>query len=107
MPIMVIPRRIPKSRCMKHAHNPPKMIQMILRRRLRHPDGQSVSLISAPNGHRHKMPILNVCRANGSPIIVMASARLPVKYPMAASSPPKIHHSKFPIIRIQLIFKNP
>ncbi len=34
------------------------------------------------------------------PMMVIAIARLPVKYPMAASRPPKSHHNRFPIIRI-------
>ena len=70
-----------------------------------HPMGPSVSFTSAPNGQRHNRPILKVCNATGMPMIVMAKAKLPVKYPMAASNPPKSHHNKFPIIRILILFK--
>ena len=40
----------------------------------------------------------------GTPMIVQAIARLPVKYPMAASSPPKTSHNTFPIILIVFLF---
>lgn len=51
----------------------------------------------APKGQRHSRPILKVCNATGMPMMVMAIAKLPVKYPMAASRPPKSHHNRLPI----------
>ncbi len=72
-------RRIPKRMWVKHAHKPPKIIQMILSGMVIQPERLSPSLTSAPKGHRHKSPSLNVCTAAGMPIMVMASAKLPVK----------------------------
>lgn len=53
-----------------------------------------------PNGHRHKSPIFTVCNATGIPMMVHAITKLAVKYPMAASRPPKIHHKMLPSIFI-------
>lgn len=83
-----------------HAHRPPHNSQMRFRGIRMHPVGDSVLLISAPKGHKHSKPILKVCKARGMPMMVIAYAKLPVKYPKAASRPPKTHHSKFPIILI-------
>ena len=43
------------------------------------PVGLFVFLTFEPNGHKHKSPILNVCKAMGMPIMVIANAKLPVK----------------------------
>ena len=79
IPMMVMKRRIPKKICVSHAQSPPKIIQIRFIGIRMHPVGPSVLLTSAPNGHRHNSPILKVCRANGMPMMVTASARLPVK----------------------------
>ena len=68
------------------------------------PVGLFVFLTFEPNGHKHKSPILKVCKAIGNPIMVIANAKLPVKYPMAASSPPKIHQIILPNIFIYIYF---
>lgn len=60
MPIIVTNSSMPKNMCVSHAHNPPKTIQMIFRGIVIHPDGDAVSLTSAPKGQRHSSPILNV-----------------------------------------------
>lgn len=98
MPIMVIKSSMPKNMCTKKDHSPPKNSQMIFIGTRMHPMGQSVFLISAPKGQRHNRPSLKVCNARGIPMRVMANARLPVKYPMAASSPPKNSQMIFPNI---------
>ncbi len=100
MPIIVTNSNTPKTMCISHAHKPPKTIQRIFSGIRMHPEGLSVSFTSAPKGHRQSKPILNVCKATGMPMMVIAIARLPVKYPMAASRPQKSHHNRFPIIRI-------
>ena len=43
------------------------------------PVGLFASYTSAPKGHKHNKPILNVCKATGMPMMVMAIAKLPVK----------------------------
>src|SRR3712207_6796936 len=58
----------------------------------------SSDLTVEPNGHRHSRPILKVCSATGMPMMVQNRTRLPVKYPKAASKPPKRHQMMFPII---------
>ena len=65
--------------CIRHAHNPPKMIQMMLSGTVMQPDSVSVSLTSAPKGHRQSSPSLKVCIATGMPTMVKASAKLPEK----------------------------
>ena len=55
--------------------------------------GLSVGMTLAPNGQRQSSPSLYVCIAKGMPMIVMAKARLPVKYPKAASRPPHNNHT--------------
>lgn len=96
--MMVMKSNIPKKICISHAHKPPKTIQMTLRGKVMQTLGLSPSLTSAPNGHKQSKPILKVCNAMGMPIMVQAITKLPVKYPIAASRPPKSHHSRFPII---------
>lgn len=64
----------------------------------------SVSLTSAPSGHRHNNPILNVCIATGMPMIVIAIARLTQKYAKAIFKPPKSNHNKFPIVLMSFRF---
>ncbi len=106
IPMMVMKSSTPKNMCTSHAHKPPKIIQMILSGNVIHPFGLSPLLTSAPKGHRQSIPILTVCNATGMPTMVQAIAKLPVKYPMAASSPPKSHHNKFPIILILFQFSS-
>ena len=72
-------RSSPKKMWVRHAQKPPKIIQMILSGMVIQPERLSPSLTSAPKGHRHKSPSLNVCTAAGMPIMVRASAKLPVK----------------------------
>lgn len=79
IPIIVTNSSMPKNTCVSHAHKPPKTIHMILSGIVIHPDDDAVSLTSAPKGQRHSSPILNVCRAKGMPMMVRATARLPVK----------------------------
>ena len=71
--------KAPNTTCMNHAHKPPKIIHRMLSGIRMQPVGESVSRTSAPKGHRHSSPILNVCQATGMPTIVQAKARLPVK----------------------------
>ena len=79
MPMIVIHKRKPKNRCMRQAHNPPKISQNIFIGMRMHPVGLFVSLTVEPKGHRQSRPILNVCNAKGMPMMVHARARLPVK----------------------------
>ncbi len=104
MPITVMHRSTPKKIWQRHAHNPPKIIHRMFRKRLRHPAGDAPSVTVEPKGQRHKRPILNVCNAQGIPMIVSANARLAVKYPMAASRPPKTSQMMLPNIFIFLMF---
>lgn len=106
MPMIVINSNTPKMMCMSHAHKPPIMIHNTLSGIRMQPSSESVSSISAPKGHKHNRPILKVWNATGKPMIVQAIARLPVKYPMAASSPPKTNHNTFPIILIVFLLKS-
>src|SRR3712207_8139814 len=89
---------MPKNMWQIHAQSPPKMIQRIFKGIATHPLGPSVSFTVEPNGHRHSRPILKVCSATGMPMMVQNRTRLPVKYPKAASKPPKSHQMMFPII---------
>lgn len=106
MPMIDTNSNAPKNTCIIHDHSPPKTIQSIFSGIRMQPVGPSVSFTTAPKGHKQSKPSLNVCKATGMPIMVMAIATLPVKYPMAASSPPKSHHNKLPIIRIPLLIVN-
>ena len=98
MPIIVMHSSNPKMIWQPHAHRPPNISHSMFSGMYMHPLGYCASRTSEPKGQRHSNPILNVCIAIGMPIIVHANARLPVKYPTAASRPPNIHHSMFPII---------
>ena len=98
--MMVMHSNNPKNTCTRHAHKPPKISQRRFSGRRMQPVGLEVSITSAPKGHRHSNPNLNVCNATGMPIMVNTITRLPEKYPMAASRPPNNSHNKFPMIRI-------
>ena len=79
MPTKVTHNSKPKMMCMNHAQSPPNISQRRLRGMRMQLVGLFVSLTVDPNGHRHSKPILNVCKAIGMPIMVIAKARLPVK----------------------------
>ena len=78
-PTMVMASRSPKNTCTSHAQKPPNIIQRRLRGMRRQPGGQVPGSTRDPKGHRHSSPSLNVCMARGMPMMVTASARVPLK----------------------------
>lgn len=81
IPIIVIKSKHPKITWTNHAQSPPHSNQMRFKGIRIHPVGDSILLTSDPKGHKHNKPILKVCKAMGIPIMVIANAKLPVKYP--------------------------
>ena len=79
IPMMVIQSRVPKKMCIRHAHNPPQMIQMIFRGMRMQPIELSHFSTVEPKGHRQSRPNLNVCNATGIPMMVTAMANDPKK----------------------------
>ena len=77
--MMVMNSSTPKKTCISHAHRPPKTIHRMFSGMRMQPVELFVSFTSAPKGHRHNKPILNVYSATGMPMMVMTIARLPVK----------------------------
>ena len=93
---MVRQSKSPKKIWHIHARSPPKIIHRIFKGIRMQPEGVSDFFISAPNGHKQSNPNLKVCIAMGMPMMVHANAKLPVKYPIADSIPPKIHQIMLP-----------
>ena len=79
IPTIVMQSNNPKNTCIIHTHRPPNINQRIFRGMRMQPVVLLVSLTFDPNGHKHKRPIMNVCKAIGMPIMVIANAKLPVK----------------------------
>ena len=52
MPMMVMQRRMPKNRCIRHDQRPPNMNQSMFSGTVMHPLESSDCLIVEPNGQR-------------------------------------------------------
>ena len=94
-PIIVILSKMPKARCERLIHIPPKNIQRIFINILRQPPESGQLLTSFPNGHNASKDILRVCRPKGIPIIVIIIKRLDIKYSTAVNMPPSRSHKRF------------
>lgn len=94
---MVIEKNIPHARWDNAMAKPPRNHQMTFIIPARHPEGQPLSTICDPNGHRAKAANLNVCNPNGIPMMVIIINRLEIKYSKAIIKPPN---------STQMIFKN-
>ena len=96
MPMMVIKRMMPIIICTRAVYHPPNRIQIILQNVERQPVLLLSLITFCPKGQSTKLPTLKHCNPQGIPTIVMHKTRPPIKYPRAASSPPKRSHTKFP-----------
>jgi hypothetical protein len=98
IPIMVRQNNSPNKRCDNAVHNPPVSIHKILNKIYRQPLLLLCVTTSRPKGQITNPAILKHCNPKGMPIMVMHSAKPPVKYPRAEINPPKKNHIRFPIV---------
>lgn len=99
IPTMVMHSTHPQNRWLSSTRKPPNISHIKSSGRKRHPmAADDADSVDEPNGQRHRSPSRNVCHAHGIPIIVHASARLPVKYPTAHSKPPNTSQMILPRI---------
>ena len=77
---------------------PPQTSQITFIRIYRQPEALECTRVSRPKGQIASAAIFRVWIPNGTPMIVMNSARLPIKYSIAIMIPPKISQTRFPRI---------
>lgn len=97
IPMMVMNSKMPNKTWVNQIQIPPKKNQIIFMIVLRQLGWPSDGRTREPNGQIQKIPIFNVCKPKGIPIIVIISPRLAIKYSIAVSAPPKINQIIFPI----------
>lgn len=96
IPIIVIPRIIPKIRWVRLIQIPPQMIQRILNKVLRQPLLYDACRVVRPNGQSARMASFKVWIPKGIPIIVTIRIILATKYSTAIINPPNINQMRFP-----------
>ena len=94
----------PRIRCKIQSSQPKKMIQRILP--INPPKPKRPSSILCPKGQMTKAAILKHWRPKGMPIMVKQTSRPPRAHSTARMKPPRINHSRLPIILMKLLYYN-
>ena len=95
MPMMVMQRMIPNTRCVTLIQIPPKSIQRMFMMILRHPPACGEVSIRFPKGQRAKKLSFKVWMPKGIPMMVIIIPKLAMTYSTAVMIPPKSNQSIF------------
>ena len=96
MPMIVIQKSSPSSRCPNASHHPASITHITFIIIERQPPPPTGVTPFCPKGSSARIAILNTCTPKGMPMMVRHSTSPALKYPRAISSPPNTIQMIFP-----------